>query len=63
MNNTPNTFKVTTHEGNLVNAGTPPKGSEAFSGIDEATATSDAADRNRRAEKLGINTRYVVAPL
>jgi hypothetical protein len=31
-------------------------------GMDEATANADVKDRNDRAEKMGLSTRYTTAP-
>jgi hypothetical protein len=45
-------YKVTTTDGVLVNSG------QKGVGLSEAEATADATDRNRRAEALGVKTRY-----
>ena len=47
---------VTTTDGVRVDAG------DKGEGMPEAQATSSAADRNARAETLGIRARYVIAP-
>lgn len=54
-------FKVVTNKGVTVNPGEI-KG-KAPAGLDEAQAKADAKGRNERAEALGIETRYEVAPL
>lgn len=50
-------FKVVTTDGTSVN-----KGHEG-GGLDKEQATGDAARRNAKAEKLGIETRYEIAEL
>lgn len=51
---------VTTDSGAYVAGKPDPKMKPPFPGYTPEQAAADAAERNRRAEALGITTRYVV---